>query len=189
MPALILACNRQAELDSDAVPESMLDGVPDGSALFNEGHAGAEAQQLQGVEKDGVLPDGADAPADDALVFEIMQRLAAGAPQAGVSRGFSDPLEHLLTSFHTTIIVEFGGQLPTSPSFRPPDPADPRLAAGESEDSILHGASSAEVRKKRQVGPEVGPTSACCSCIPTGMCGQLAFLSNLTPFTLEASVG
>jgi hypothetical protein len=53
--------------------------------------------------------DGADALADDALVLEIMQRLAAGAPQARGSRGFSDPLEHLLTSFHTILIVVFGG--------------------------------------------------------------------------------
>jgi hypothetical protein len=38
---------------------------------------------------------------------------AGGAPQAGGSRVFFDPSEHLLTSFHTSLIVEFGGHLPT----------------------------------------------------------------------------
>jgi hypothetical protein len=33
------------------------------------------------------------------------------------SRVFLIPLEHLLTSFHTILIVEFGGHLPTLPSF------------------------------------------------------------------------
>ena len=41
----------------------------------------------------------------------------AGAPQTGGSRFFFDLPEHLLTSFHTILIVKFGGNLPTIPSF------------------------------------------------------------------------
>jgi hypothetical protein len=74
MPALILACNHQAELGSDAVPGFMLDGVPDGSALFNEGHAGAEAQQLQGVEKDGAPFDTEGGAGAEAVQLEDVEK-------------------------------------------------------------------------------------------------------------------
>jgi hypothetical protein len=40
-----------------------------------------------------------------------------GAPQAGGVKGVFDLPEHLLTSFHTILMVEFGGHLPTVPSF------------------------------------------------------------------------
>jgi hypothetical protein len=39
-----------------------------------------------------------------------------GSAERGVEGAF-DPPEHLLTSFHTVLIVEFGGHLPTLPSF------------------------------------------------------------------------
>ena len=39
-----------------------------------------------------------------------------GSADLGVKVVF-DPPEHLLTSFHTILMVEFGGHLPTSPSF------------------------------------------------------------------------
>jgi hypothetical protein len=42
-------------------------------------------------------------------------------------------------------------------------------------------------RETRQVGPEVGPTPAISSCIPTGMHGPTCiFWVNLTPFPLRA---
>jgi hypothetical protein len=42
----------------------------------------------------------------------------------------------------------------------------------------------------RQVGPEVGPTSACSSCIPTGMHGPACIVwANLTPFLLKDQNG
>jgi hypothetical protein len=40
-----------------------------------------------------------------------------GAPQTGGSRGFVLPPEFLLTSFHTVCVVQFGGHLPSLPSF------------------------------------------------------------------------
>jgi hypothetical protein len=42
---------------------------------------------------------------------------------------FLTPPEHLLSSFHTILMVEFGDHLPNLPSFCPPslpDPVDPR---------------------------------------------------------------
>jgi hypothetical protein len=43
-----------------------------------------------------------------------------------------------------------------------------------------------KVRKTRQVGLEVGPTSAFYRCIPTGMHGPTCiFWANLTPFSLK----
>jgi hypothetical protein len=45
----------------------------------------------------------------------------------------------------------------------------------------------AQVRKMPNVGPEVGPTSAFSSCIPTGMHGPTCiFWANLTFFSLAA---
>ena len=39
--------------------------------------------------------------------------------------------------------------------------------------------------RKRQVGPEVGPTSGLYGCIPTGMHGPICIIwANLTPFSL-----
>jgi hypothetical protein len=46
-------------------------------------------------------------------------------------------------------------------------------------------AARAQVRKTRQVGPEVGPTSAFYSCTPIGKRGPTCvFWANLTPFSL-----
>jgi hypothetical protein len=42
--------------------------------------------------------------------------VARGSADTGVE-GFFDPPGHLLTSFHTVRIVEFGGHLPSPPSF------------------------------------------------------------------------
>jgi hypothetical protein len=44
----------------------------------------------------------------------------SGLRRPGGSKGFFDPPEHLLTSFHTIIRVRFGGNLPSPPSFWPP---------------------------------------------------------------------
>jgi hypothetical protein len=41
----------------------------------------------------------------------------SGAPRAGGPRMFLTPPEHLLTFFHTIVIVEFGDHLPTLPLF------------------------------------------------------------------------
>ena len=47
-------------------------------------------------------------------------------------------------------------------------------------------ATSALERERRQVGPEVGPTSGFSSCIITGMHGPTGiFWANLTPFSLQ----
>jgi hypothetical protein len=50
--------------------------------------------------------------------YLMQQGVDHGAPhrRRGV-KGVSDPPEHLLTSFRTILIVEFGGHLPTLPSF------------------------------------------------------------------------
>jgi hypothetical protein len=41
-------------------------------------------------------------------------------------------------------------------------------------------------RERRRVGPEVGPTAALSSCIPTGMHGAICIVwANLTPFSLH----
>jgi hypothetical protein len=58
----------------------------------------------------------------DAVYTALRRRpVTFGAPQAGGSRVFLTPPPpppgHLLTSFHTILIVRFGGHLPTSPSF------------------------------------------------------------------------
>ena len=46
--------------------------------------------------------------------------------------------------------------------------------------------SRSQVRRTRQVGPEVGPTSASYSCIITGMHGSTCiFWANLIPFSLQ----
>ena len=39
------------------------------------------------------------------------------APQTGGVKGGFEPPGHLLTSFHTVLIMEFGGHLPSLPSF------------------------------------------------------------------------
>jgi hypothetical protein len=43
--------------------------------------------------------------------------VATGAPQAGGSRRFLTPPGHLLTSFHTVLMMQFCVGLPTLPSF------------------------------------------------------------------------
>jgi hypothetical protein len=45
------------------------------------------------------------------------EEVLIGAPQTGGVKGVFDPPEHLLTSFHTVLMVESGGHLPTFPSF------------------------------------------------------------------------
>ena len=50
------------------------------------------------------------------------------------------------------------------------------------------GGYTTPICERRQAGPEVGPTSAFYSCIPTGMYGPTCIIWwNLTPFSLEAS--
>jgi hypothetical protein len=50
--------------------------------------------------------------------------------------------------------------------------------------------TSAADGERRQVGPEVGPTAALYSCIPTGMHGPTCiFWANLTAFSRQASTG
>ena len=51
------------------------------------------------------------------FVLAMPTLVYAGAPQAGGSRMFLTHPEHLLTSFHTILIVEFGGHLPIFSSF------------------------------------------------------------------------
>ena len=54
------------------------------------------------------------------LSWLLVLQVCVGAPGARRSRVFltpPPPPEHLLTSFHTVLIVKFGGQLPTFPSF------------------------------------------------------------------------
>jgi hypothetical protein len=43
-----------------------------------------------------------------------------------------------------------------------------------------------QVRKRRRVGPEVGPTSALYICVPTGTYGPTCIVwASLTPFSLQ----
>ena len=45
------------------------------------------------------------------------QEFATGLRRPGYQGGFLTPRGHRLTSFHTVLIVHFGGHLPSSPSF------------------------------------------------------------------------
>jgi hypothetical protein len=63
------------------------------------------------------------------------------------------------------------------------------LAAGRVCHQVLMFICTCK-RERRQVGPEVGPTSAFYSCIPTIMCGPTCiFWANLTPFSLTVKMG
>jgi hypothetical protein len=51
-----------------------------------------------------------------------------------------------------------------------------------------HSTDSQYKCERRHVGPEVGPTSALCTCISTGMRGQTCICwANLTPFPLSGT--
>jgi hypothetical protein len=72
-------------------------------------HAGDPSSSFGGFENENL----AYLPANAATV-------RAGAPQTRGLRVFLTPPEHRFTSFHTFLIVEFGGHIPTSPSFCSP---------------------------------------------------------------------
>jgi hypothetical protein len=50
------------------------------------------------------------------MTYRFRKTVTDGAPRAGGSRAVLTP-EHLSTSFPTILMVEFGGYLPTLPSF------------------------------------------------------------------------
>ena len=56
-------------------------------------------------------------------------------------------------------------------------------------DAVEEAGAPSREREGRQVGPEVGPTSAFYSCVPTGMHGPTCiFWANLTAFSLRATL-
>jgi hypothetical protein len=57
-------------------------------------------------------------------------------------------------------------------------------AASDEAETVQLTWLSPQVSKRRRVGPEVGPTAAFCSCLPSGAHGPTCiFWANLTPFS------
>jgi hypothetical protein len=75
----------------------------------------ATGQQYEAVVPPSVPPGGWFVVAVPAASARAV--VDFGAPQAGGSRVFLTPLEHLLTSFYTCLIMKFGGHSPTLSSF------------------------------------------------------------------------
>jgi hypothetical protein len=117
--------------------------LPHPAAVAERAHGRDAVHQGRGVRV-------ADALHRDARAERQRLRGAQGAPA------------HLLTSFHTILIVGFGGHPPTSPSFCPPPPPRPLEPAGPRCD---RGSRCRPPRTRGRSGRRPAPSAPVCTSI------------------------